>query len=126
MAKEEPSGQLHLHANIVPDKYIVSGSKGAEVTETPPRHSGARELRLPRHLLDTQGQDYNEAILFAERVKDLLINPWLRQGCLEPDLSCRNTPCVPEEALLWVQVRGLCTQDHGLWVVVGSPPSAIM
>lgn len=66
MAKEEPSEQFHLHANIVPDKCIVPWFKGAEVTETPPRHSGARELRLLRHLLDTQGQDYNEAILFAE------------------------------------------------------------
>lgn len=66
MAKGEPSEQFHLHANIAPDKCIVPGSKGAEVTETLPRHSEARELRSPRHLLDTQGKDYNEAILFAE------------------------------------------------------------
>lgn len=32
MAKEEPREQFYLHSNIFPDKCIVSGSKGAEVT----------------------------------------------------------------------------------------------
>lgn len=111
MAKEEPREQFHLHSNIFPDKCTVSGSKGAEVTKTLPRHSGAR-LEWSYFVFRM-----SEWLTYQTLVKARLPRAW-------PELQ-KHSLCPRRSITLGANTRTVHQRSYSLGCI-GSPPSAIM